>query len=81
MTTGEVGDGGDGGECVFWGGGGVTEGGCCGGVTSQRGVLRMAKKTKAAPQRRNQSADYRGRSVYAQPTHKVDLLNTCMGKL
>lgn len=27
MTTGEVGDGGDGGECVFWGGGGVTEGG------------------------------------------------------
>lgn len=45
-----------------------------GGVTSPRGVL---KKTKAAPRRLIQCADYPGH-VYAQPTNKRDLLSTCM---
>ena len=40
----------------------------CSDVTSRRAAERCAKKTKAAPRRLDQSADYRGRSVYAQPT-------------
>lgn len=52
-------------------GGGVREGE---GVTSPQGVL---KKTKAAPRRLIQCADYPGH-VYAQPTNKRDLLSTCM---